>query len=78
MNKLEIQIEEHYPQSDDSERGNKVSAILVTHLPTNVTDEQLELFFENSKKSGGGEVERVDYDRDTKSAVVWFKDAEGL
>lgn len=78
MNKVEIQIEEFYPQSDESEGEIEVSAILVTNLPPNVTDQQIELFFENSKKSGGGEVQRVEYDKEARSAIVTFKDAEGL
>uniref|UniRef100_A0A8B8E892 Poly [ADP-ribose] polymerase n=1 Tax=Crassostrea virginica TaxID=6565 RepID=A0A8B8E892_CRAVI len=76
MNKVEIQIEEFYPQSDESEGEIEVSAILVTNLPPNVTDQQIELFFENSKKSGGGEVQRVEYDKEARSAIVTFKDAE--
>ena len=78
MNRMEIHIEEYYPQSDESEAGIEVSAILVTNLPQNVTDQQIELFFENSKKSGGGEVLRVEYDQEARSAKVTFKDAEGL
>ena len=77
MKKKEIQIEVNYRQSDESEGGIEVSAILVTNLPPNVTDQQIELFFENSKKSGGGEVQKVEYDKEARSAIVTFKDVEG-
>ena len=78
MNNVKIHIEEYYPQSDESEGEIEVSAILVTHLPPNVTDQQIELFFENSKKSGGGEVNQVKFNQSANSAIVWFKNAEGL
>ncbi|XP_062615772.1 N-myc-interactor-like [Saccostrea cucullata] len=51
-------------------------AIKVTKLPPGTSEEQISLFFENRKKSGGGEVEKVEYDEVTNSAVVWFKDVE--
>ncbi|XP_078312815.1 protein mono-ADP-ribosyltransferase PARP14-like [Crassostrea virginica] len=76
MNKMQIQIEEYYPRSDESEGEIEVSAILVTSLPPDVTDKQIKLFFKNSKKSGGGEVQKVEYDQEARSAVVTFKDAE--
>ena len=78
MNKVEIRIEEFHPQSDESDGEIEVSTILVTNLPPNVTDQQIELFFENSKKSGGGEVQRVEYEKKARSAMVTFKDARGL
>ena len=77
MNKMQIQIEEYYPRSDESEGEIEVYAILVTSLPPDVTDKQIKLFFKNSKKSGGGEVQKVEYDQEARSAVVTFKDAEG-
>jgi hypothetical protein len=78
MNKQQIEIEEYYPPVlDQSEELEETTAIRVVNLPPGVSEEQIELFFENRKKSGGGDVDRVEYDEDTNSAVVWFIDASG-
>ena len=83
INKQKVDIEEYRPPQDESgesseEEHEEAGAILVTNLPPNVTDQQIELFFENSKKSGGREVQKVEYDKEARSAIVTFKDAEGL
>lgn len=82
MNKQQIEIEEYHPPAENenldiSEEVEEPTAVKVMNLPLKISEEQLELFFENRKKSGGGEVERVEYDVDTNSAVVWFKDTNG-
>ncbi|XP_061194415.1 protein mono-ADP-ribosyltransferase PARP14-like isoform X2 [Saccostrea echinata] len=80
MNKQQIEIEEYNPAVDSEVKGEsddlEVTAVKVTNLPPKATDEQIELFFENPRKSGGGEVEKVEFDEATKSAIVWFKDPE--
>ncbi|XP_062600984.1 protein mono-ADP-ribosyltransferase PARP14-like [Saccostrea cucullata] len=81
INKQQIQIEIYNlkteAQSHDASENLHVKALKVTCLPQGINDEQIELFFENHKKSGGGEVEKVEVDEASNSAVVWFKEAEG-
>ena len=51
--------------------------IKVSKLPDEATEDGLTLFFENRKRSGGGAVVAVDYDRKNKTAVVIFTDEDG-
>ena len=51
--------------------------IKVTNIPPNTSQDALEFFFENRRRSGGGPIEELEYDPDTKSAVITFEDPEG-
>uniref|UniRef100_A0ABM0GLZ7 Poly [ADP-ribose] polymerase n=1 Tax=Saccoglossus kowalevskii TaxID=10224 RepID=A0ABM0GLZ7_SACKO len=46
--------------------------VLVTGLPSNITSDTLELYFENKRKSGGGDVDHVTIKG--TSALVYFSD----
>lgn len=50
----------------------------VTKLPPTTTQDSLRFFFENTRKSGGGDVEDVEYDKDTASAIITFEEDEGI
>ena len=50
----------------------------VTKLPTGTTTDSLTFFFENTRKSGGGDVTDVEYDEDTATAIITFEEDEGL
>lgn len=50
----------------------------VTKLPPNTTVEFLENFFENTRRFGGGGVENVEYDEDTRTAIITFQEDEGI
>ncbi|XP_077991348.1 uncharacterized protein LOC144445610 [Glandiceps talaboti] len=47
--------------------------IVVKDLPKTVSEETLELYFESWKRSGGGDVEKVEYDKVKNTAIVYFK-----
>lgn len=49
----------------------------VTKLPSKTTEDGLRFFFENTRKSGGGDVDDVEYDEDTASAIITFIEDEG-
>lgn len=49
----------------------------VTNIPDGTSKDALLFFFENRRKSGGGSIEDLEYDPDTKSAVITFEDPEG-
>ena len=46
----------------------------VNKLPVGTTEDSLEYFFENTRKFGGGDVERVEYDED---AIITFVEDDG-
>jgi hypothetical protein len=82
ISKQKVEVEEYHPCQGEtvnsSEEEEVGGALRVTKLPPGTSEEQITLFFENRKKSGGGEVEKVEYDEAAGSAVVWFKDADGI
>lgn len=51
--------------------------IKVTNIPNGTSKEALLLFFENRRRRGGGPVNDLEYDPDTRSAVVTFEEPEG-
>ena len=59
--------------SDNCQAGGKT--IMVTGLATNTTEDSILNYFENKRRSGGGEVENVELQRDKGVAFVTFEDA---
>lgn len=53
------------------------SSIKVSWLPQDVTEHFITDFFENSRRSGGGDVENVCYDEKTNTAIITFQDPDG-
>ena len=51
--------------------------IMVTCLAPKTTEDSLLNYFENERRSGGGAVESVTIQRETGTAFVTFKDADG-
>ena len=51
-------------------------AIRVQGICKDTSEELLQLFFENRRKSGGGDLENVDYHNEEGIAVITFKDAD--
>ena len=50
---------------------------MVTCLAAKTTEDSLWNYFENERRSGGGAVESVTIQRETGTAFVTFKDADG-
>ena len=57
--------------------SNAIRTILVFDLPPQTTKNELTIYFQSSKKSGGGDVEKVDLTPNGKIAVITFEDEEG-
>lgn len=55
----------------------EAAMIKVTNIPDGTSKDALLFFFENRRKSGGGSVDDLEYDPDTKSAVITFEEPEG-
>ena len=54
-----------------------MAMIKVTNIPPYTSQDALVFFFENRRRSGGGDIKELEYDPDTKSAVITFEDPEG-
>ena len=70
-------IADQQPQSASPTPTNdtdltQTNTIIVKNLPTSADEELLELFFESTKKQGGGPVKSVKILRDINSAIVEF------
>nr|XP_006815898.1 PREDICTED: dentin sialophosphoprotein-like [Saccoglossus kowalevskii] len=50
------------------------NSILVAGISQSTSTDTLELYFENKRRSGGGDVQDTSYDSDTNTAVVQFED----
>lgn len=59
------------------ETSDVTCSIQVSSLPPNISEELIADFFENSKRSGGGDVEYVAYDETNKTAIITFQNPTG-
>ncbi|XP_077861950.1 protein mono-ADP-ribosyltransferase PARP10-like, partial [Saccoglossus kowalevskii] len=50
------------------------NSILVAGISQSTSTDTLELYFENKRRSGGGDIQDTSYDSDTNTAVVQFED----
>ncbi len=60
----------------NKEEAQESRTIEVTRLAPATTKDSITMFFENTKRTGGGEVEHVDFMPDLGIAVVTFVKAE--
>ena len=56
---------------------NTSKTIQITGLTAQSTEDSIRNYFENGRRSGGGEVEAVTFQPDENVALVTFKDVEG-
>ena len=61
-------------RDSDEEKGKTIK---VAGLAANTTEDSILNYFENKRRSGGGEVETVELRSDTGVAFVTFKDGDG-
>lgn len=60
---------------DDAESTSKT--IKITGVAAKTTEDSISNYFENERRSGGGEVEAVDLRPEENVAFVTFKDVDG-
>ncbi|CAC5424291.1 Protein mono-ADP-ribosyltransferase PARP15 [Mytilus coruscus] len=72
----EEQIDEE--KMEDEPAKASTNMLKVTKLPSDTTEDGLQFFFENTRKFGGGDVEDVEYDEDTKTAIITFEEDEAV
>ena len=70
----EMKIEE--TEADTATATTETNAILVEGLGPNTDQEVLELFFENTKRSGGGEIQNIKMYQKSGRAIIWFTKAD--
>ena len=51
--------------------------VKVSGVCANIPEEMLELFFESSKRSGGGDIRNIDMLTKAKTAIITFEESEG-
>ena len=61
----------------EEHKKTTTNMLKVNKLPVGTTEDSLEFFFENTRKFGGGDVERVEYDEDASSAIITFVEDDG-
>ncbi|XP_046555938.1 protein mono-ADP-ribosyltransferase PARP14-like isoform X3 [Haliotis rubra] len=61
---------------DDSDDDEDVFVLLVEGLSDTLGEETLLFYFENRRRSGGGDVDLVEIDRDSATALVHFKQGD--
>ena len=61
----------------EEQKETNTNMLKVSKLPVGTTENSLEYFFENTRKFGGGDVERVEYDEDASSAIITFVEDDG-
>jgi len=54
------------------------ATVEVSNIPGDFRQDTLLMLFENSKRSGGGEIDNVDYVERSGKALITFKDSAGI
>ena len=52
-------------------------SVEIIEIPRNMTKDKLIMFLENTKRSGGGTISKIQYDECNRMAVVAFEDHKG-
>lgn len=54
-----------------------MNMIKVSNIPTGSSEDAIRFFFENKRKSGGGDINDLDYDEDSHTAIITFEEGGG-
>ena len=52
--------------------------VQVSGVSASIPEEMLELFFESSKRSGGGDIRNINMFTLTEAAIITFEESEGM
>ncbi|CAC5424296.1 unnamed protein product [Mytilus coruscus] len=74
----EEEEEDILEEKNDEPKKTTTNMLKVTKLPSETTEDGLRFFFENTRKFGGGDIEDVEYDEDTASAIITFEEEEAV
>ncbi|XP_048244595.1 protein mono-ADP-ribosyltransferase PARP14-like isoform X1 [Haliotis rufescens] len=65
-------------EPDDDVEDDSVFVLLLEGLANTVSEDTLTLYFENRRRSGGGEVDIVEIDRDSATALIYFAEGDAV
>lgn len=54
------------------------TTVQVSNIPASFKQDTLRMLFENTKRSGGGPIENIEYDTNSGKALITFKDSAGI
>ena len=60
------------------DQPQSIKMIKVSKIPEGSSEDSIRFFFENKRKSGGGDIEDLDYDMENHTAIITFEEDEGL
>jgi len=63
-----------FTPSDDR---NSLCSVEISDIPSNMTQDKLIMFLENTKRSGGGKIAKMQYEEHSRTARVDFEDQKG-
>jgi len=69
----------HVKRHDDMHAVSMPRATVeVSNIPSSYRRDTLTMLFENAKRSGGGEIEKIDFVPESGRALITFKDSTGI
>jgi len=69
----------HVARDDGMQADSEPAATVeVSNIPSSVRHETLIMLFENTKRSGGGDVKKIDFVEGSGRALITFKDSAGI
>ena len=74
---LEEEKTESFKKSTEEKFGEGITIIISDILPS-ITEEFVSNYFENARRSGGGEVHKIEYHDDKGEAVITFLEVKGM
>ena len=73
------ELEEENPDSFDENEGEfeEGITIVISDILPSTTEDAVSNYFENARRSGGGDVHKIEYNRDIGEAVIMFLEVKG-
>lgn len=68
-----LQISAYTPSCNE----NALGSVEISGIPPNMTEDTLIMFLENTRRSGGGKVAEMQFDKHKRMALVDFEDQKG-
>ena len=65
-------------KSVPAEKTKMQKSVIVHNIVSAIEEDMLKMFFENETRSGGGEVEEIDFNQSLCQALITFCDEKGI
>lgn len=73
-----LAVDEQSDHDSPSRDVNLIKAVKVSGITKDMKSDVLLMFFENFRRSGGGDIENMDFTPGSDTAVITFKDDKGI